>query len=79
MVISKLIQRAQKCWHQSADVAGFVGQIGMFRRPLQFHRLAFLEAPLAGPALLKDLALSFFMRALSAFDICSTSKNSGHS
>ena len=37
----------------------------------QFQRLAFLAALLVAPALLKDLALSFFMRALSAFDICS--------
>lgn len=39
----------------------------------QFHRLAFLEALFAAPALLNDLALSFFMRALSALDICSMS------
>ena len=39
----------------------------------QFHLLAFLEALFAAPALLNDLALSFFMRALSALDICSMS------
>ncbi len=37
----------------------------------QFQRLAFLAALLVAPALLNDLALSFFIRALSAFDICS--------
>jgi len=37
----------------------------------QFQRFAFLAALLVAPALLNDLALSFFMRALSAFDICS--------